>query len=345
MSSPTTTRESSSREAGDEFDPIAVLNIVVKRKRLFLSVLLVVLVLGVLVALTRTPQNSYVSVLQIGSAYGSNSVSGKLVEDTDGVVTKLQRSVIPQVVSAWATEHPDQAVPQMIIKGKRSSGIVLIMTKAGEKQASMIADLHRSVAGKIIGEHKTLVMTQYESFLSEARKDLVASESEIRKVRVALGQQKVRKTLLGQQLQRLNREIATLSAARQEGMEQEAGEEKPSALYLVPLDLPAMLERRDSLEDELKIKQDLILAELQSNLSNAESNRLAAIKKIDLLKNEINSLRLTRIQTLASAMPDKIGLSPKLVMVFSLVLGLLAAWFAVMFADYWQRQLQRGSKQ
>jgi hypothetical protein len=338
MSSSTTQHEAPSRESGDEFDLFAVLDRVLERKLLFLAVFATIFLLGVLLAVIRTPQYSYVSVLQIGSAYGSNSVSGKFVEDTDGVVTKLQRSVVPGVVATWIAKHPGRQVPEMVIKGKRNAGIVLIMTKAGEKQSSDVADLHEAVVGKIIQEHKSLVMTQYESFMSEARKALVGSQAEIRRIGVALTQQKQRKTLLRRQLERLNREIDLLSTTRQEVQELQDAENNDSALYLAQLDLPAMQERRDSLEEELNIRQDLVLAELQRNLSDTESEKNAAIKKIDLLENEIGSLRLTRLQTLAATMPDKVGLSPKLVMVFSFVLALLAAWFAVMFAEYVKRQ-------
>jgi len=341
MSSSTTQHESSSRESGDEFNPVAVLNSVLKRKLLFLAVFMVVLLLGILLAVIRTPQISYVSVLQIGSAYGSNSVSGRLVEDTDGVVTKLQRSVIPAVVANWILEHPDRPAPEIVIKGKRNAGIVLIMTKAGEKQSAEVAALHKSVVGKIIEEHRSLVMTRYESILSEARKNLVGSEAQMRQIKVALVQQQQRKELLERQLKRLNAEIDSLSTTRRKMLDPDDAEKKESAPYLVQLDLPAMLERRDILEDDLKINQNLIRAELERKLSDTESDKDAAAKKVDLLKSEINSLRLTRVETLASAMPDRVGLSTKLVLAFSFVLALLAAWFAVMFAEYLERQIRK----
>ncbi|WP_456373466.1 hypothetical protein [Thiolapillus sp.] len=307
---------------------------------MFATVFVAVLLLGAILALTRTPQYSYVSVLQIGAAYGSNSVSGKLVEDTDGVVTKLEKSVIPEVVAAWRKEHPERPEPKMLIKGKRNAGIVLIMTRASQDQSREIADLHRQVANSIVDAHKTLVMTQFESFLSQARKERDDSEAKIHQTKAAMTQQQQRKLLLGKQLQRLNAEIESVSDSRQEIASQVDGDKQNAAPFLTQLDLPSMLERRDRLEDDWQIQQNLVLADLQRALSEAQSANEAARKKIDLLQNEIGSLRLTRIQTLAAAMPDKVGLSPGLVMILSVVFALVAAWFAVMFAEYLARASQ-----
>ncbi len=338
MNSSLPQREPASPTTGEEFNPVAVFQVVWRRRLLFFPVFFLVLLLGVVYAAISVPANSYVTVLQIGSAYGNNSVSGKLVEDTDGVVTKLQRSIIPEVSRRWREEKPRNPIPKVTVKAKNHAGIVLLMSKAPMDREAEVAAFHKSVVGEIVAEHRSIVMKQYESFLFGSRKNLVKSEAELRQLKVALAEQEQRRSLLEQQLQRLNREIDSLSVARKELAESGVEETGLTEVYLSQLDLPAMLERRDSLENDLHIKLDLEIADIKQKIANAQSSRDAAAKYIELLEDEVGKLRLTRIQSLAYAMPEHVGLSGTVMIVMSLVLGLILAWFVVMFVEYLARQ-------
>ncbi len=345
MSSSSSQHDPSSADSSEAFNPIAIFYAILRRKILFIGVFAAVFLTGVVVAMNRTPQNSFVTVLQIGSAYGSNSVSGKLVEDAGGVVTKLERTIVPEIARAWRSEHPEGAVPELLIKAKSTAGIVLLMTKAGMDQQSAVSAFHRSVVEKIVQQHESLVMAQYQSHLSEAQQQLDDAVAESNQLKESVAQHEQRKKLLKHQLERLNAEIDELSGARQAIVEKTDGENSAPALYIAQLDMPALLEHRDALEDELNIKQNLVLSELKRKIVVAQSNEKAALAEIALLKKEVNSLRLTRIQSLASPMPDHVGLSAKWIIIMSLLMGLLAAWFAVMFAEYMRRQLGAWKRQ
>lgn len=323
---------------GEEFNPVVVLSVIWRRKALFLTVLFTVLLAGVALALFSVPSASYVTVLQIGSAYGNNSLSGKLVEDTDGVVTKLERSVIPEVARAWSSERPARPVPKLTVKAKRNAGVILLMSKAAVDRQADVSAFHEAVVKKIVETHRALVTKQYESFMSQARKNLVESQAQLQQLTVSLSEQQQRRTLLERQLKRLNMEIKSISATRRKLAESEEAEDSRVELYLAQLDLPAMLERRDFLEEELDVGLDIKIADIRQKVSNAESDRDAAEKYIELLKAEMGGLRLTRVQGLATPMPDKMGLSPALMLIVSLVLGLLLAWFTVMFIEYLARR-------
>lgn len=310
---------------------------------MFLLVFIVVLVAGAGAALFSVPHASYVTVLQIGSAYGNNSLSGKLVEDTDGVVAKLERAVIPEVARTWRSETPARMPPELTVKAKKNAGLILLMSKAGVDSREDVSAYHEAVARKIVEAHRMLVMKQYESFMSQARTALVSSQAELQQVRQALLKQEQRRTLLGRQLERLNREIETVSTTRKAVGVLAEGEQRRGSLSVASLiDLPAMLDRRDALEETLNIVLDIEIAELKQQMANAASKRDMEEKKIEQLKAELDSQRLTRVESLALPMPDEMGLTPALMLVMSLILGLLLAWFAVMFAEYLARKRVQG---
>jgi len=338
MNSSMPAREPASSPRDEEFNPLVVYQVIRRRKAMFFFVFLAVVLTGGIMTLFSVPKASYVTVLQIGSAYGNDSLSGKLVEDADGVATKLERSVIPEVTRSWRSEKPARMVPKLTVKAKRNAGVILLMSQAPVSRQADVSQLHQAVVRPIVEAHRSLVTTQYEAIMSQARRDLVKSQAQLDQLSVALSEQKQRKELLARQLRRLNADIESISATR---MERDVpGEEKNDhrELYLTQLDLPAMLERRDSLEEELNIALDLEIADIRQKISNAESERDAAEKHIEQLQREMDSLRLTRVQSLASPMPDKVGLSPALMLVMSLILGLLLAWFTVMFVEYLARK-------
>ncbi|BAO44267.1 GumC domain-containing protein [Thiolapillus brandeum] len=312
----------------------SILMTISKHRRSFLLVLGASVLLGIIFAMSAPVRHNYVTTIQIGSAYGNNRLSGTMIENLESVLTKLKQALIPRVTEEWSARNPPVQAPVVTVKAAKTTGIILLQTATTNAEKNKVTAFHRAVADLLVEEHHLLIKTQQAVKLSSAQAKLDSATSNIDRLHTSLRSLEQRLPLEKQQLERLSKEITEVRNVQKQFFSGNPPENLPTAgIYLLLSKLPSMSERRDRLEKDISFGLEDKIAKIRTELKKSEIDKERLESEQALLKNELDSLRSTRILGLALPMPGTLGLPPMAILFLSFIFGLIAAWLVVMILE------------
>ncbi|HED35968.1 MAG TPA: hypothetical protein ENJ08_17370 [Gammaproteobacteria bacterium] len=142
----------------DEVNLIDLIKIIIKRKNIFYTIVLVCLLLGIVIVLIKPATYEYKSVLQIGKieVKTKNGIEYELIEDVDSVQAKMENAYLTKVMSELKSQNPDAQIPEIKISIPKNSQVVLLQSKA-RADNKYVYQAQKSLAELLINDHKSVI--------------------------------------------------------------------------------------------------------------------------------------------------------------------------------------------
>ena len=135
----------------DEISLIDLVNVFVKRKMLFLSVMMLVTFLGLLYALSKPVVYSYFVSVEIGRS------GGGLVESVDTLFNKINKHYIPVNTNKFMEQYSDKrGLPSIMVSKEKESNMIFLETKGMLDDQSIHFEFINSLVNDIISDHQRL---------------------------------------------------------------------------------------------------------------------------------------------------------------------------------------------
>jgi uncharacterized protein involved in exopolysaccharide biosynthesis len=322
----------------DEISLLDLWLVLVMRRSLFLSIILLALLAGISIALFMTDKYTYSTALEIGGvAYDGQ---GRLVniEAPSSVLAKINQGYIPLASQNYLLENPEiSSAPQIKAKLEKNSSIIFIDLKGSEEYKNAYSGLLNSIVGRVKQDHKRISLLK--------RKDLQLSKqrvnNEITKLKneeqLLLSQSKrldKKAILLKKRIKETIGQLKSSEKMKESAILESRTEGKALALLMVDAELRASRGNLADLEEELQINLENKRDELLNKL--VENQQFQLEKGILLEKLGVESKNLLETRALTEPMQSiaPVGVGKKLIVVISLFGGIFLALFAVFFAEF-----------
>jgi uncharacterized protein involved in exopolysaccharide biosynthesis len=322
----------------DEISLLDLWLVLVMRRSLFLSIILLALLAGISIALFMTDKYTYSTALEIGGvAYDGQ---GRLVniEAPSSVLAKINQGYIPLASQNYLLENPEiSSAPQIKAKLEKNSSIIFIDLKGSEEYKNAYSGLLNSIVGRVKQDHKRISLLK--------RKDLQLSKqrvnNEITKLKneeqLLLSQSKrldKKAILLKKRIKETIGQLKSSEKMKESAILESRTEGKALALLMVDAELRASRGNLADLEEELQINLENKRDELLNKL--VENQQFQLEKGILLEKLGVESKNLLETRALTEPMQSiaPVGVGKKLIVVISLFGGIFLALFVVFFAEF-----------
>ena len=332
----------------DEISLLDIWLVLVKRRSLFLSLILLALLIGVSAALTLPVKYNYTTTLEIGGLSYDSQGKLVLVEPPSSVLAKLKQSYIPFVAHAYLQKNPGfEGVPVINAKLEKNSNIILIDISGIEKYRNIYVQLLNSIVDQVKQDHKRISLLKV--------KDLELSQY---KLKNQVGVLKNEEQLIQSQIRRVDKKELLLKARIKETRYQlkissqakknvagAKGDEKALSLLMVDNDIRSMRSVLADLEEELQITLENSREEISVKLTENQQMQAQTNISIQKLAVELDNLLETRAITEPMQSIKPVGVGKKLIVIIALLAGMFIGLFAVFFAEFLSKARQRSAEQ
>jgi len=332
----------------DEISLLDIWLVLVKRRSLFLSLVLLALLIGVSAALTLPIKYNYSTTLEIGGFSYDGQGRLVLVESPSSVLAKLKQSYIPFVTQAYLQENPEFEGGAVInAKLEKNSNIILIDISGIEKYRNIYVQLLNSIVDQIKQDHKRISLLKVKDLeLSQykLKNQISVLKNEEQHIQSQIGRLDKKELLLKDRIKETRYQLKVSTKAKQ-NVAGAKGDEKALSLLMVDNDIRSMRSILADLEEELQItlenSREVIFAKLTKNQQMQGQTNMA----IQKLAVELDNLLETRAITEPMQSIKPVGVGKKLIVIISLVGGMFIGLFAVFFVEFLSKARQRSAEQ
>jgi len=258
------------------FDLWAVL---VKRRNLFLAIVLAFMAAGITSALIKPVLHEYSAVLQVGVMVAEGNKEPKFIESPSNVLAKLTKSYIPLAQSEFLKNNPElKTAPEITAKMASKSDLIILEAKGEEKDSAKYLKIIQQVIGFIQKDHQPqmdIARNEYELLLQNEKilltelEDPVTLKMKQKPLEIELVQANLKvEGLKDQRLVRVvKQELVTLRKEYKNKMASLADEHKRLSSERMRLhDVDRLLEKR--------------VTELSNSIKNIQENRNLTAKSV-----------------------------------------------------------------
>ncbi|MCW9015191.1 MAG: hypothetical protein OQL06_15595 [Gammaproteobacteria bacterium] len=337
-------------ESTDRDDEISLFDlwlVLVNRKVLLFTVAGVILLLGILQALTIPSKYQYHTAIEIGMT--RNSEGPVYFEDPGTVLSKINKSYIPQVMAETMALNPGfNSLNKIKASLEKNSHVIFLEVKSVEKDEEIYIGMLKQIVALIEADHGRI------SAIWE--KDLELSKSKVEHGIIRLQDQEKlfhaqnkrideKAQLLLQRINDVRQSLAESIKTRQSAAKKVNTEGKALALLMMDNDLRSSREQLAGLEE----KHSLGIQNSREILANqiAENQRKQLEAKYELSRIEIERKNLLHTRALSRPIKhnDPVGPSKKLIVIGALFAGIFMAVFAVFIAEFLSKARDYANKQ
>lgn len=167
-------------ETNGEIDLIDIWLVISRRIRLFASVAVVVMVVGVVIAFFSAPHYDYSVTIKIGGI--RNKSAFDLVETPESIIATIKNSILPAVLYQYASANPGSHVAKLKIDAinPMHSDVVVLEASGTSDQENKITSIFNS----IVHDLETTEGSLLEAHVSASRK-LLTSEISSNQLEIA----------------------------------------------------------------------------------------------------------------------------------------------------------------
>ena len=152
----------------DEVSLVDIWLTLVKRKFVIASVFVLSLLVGLLVAMTRSDTYAYTLALEIGSTQiGERSTP---IESTETVETKFRSLYIPTTLNQIWRSNPESGRKKISVSSPKNSSLIILTTKGTETEEKFIVETLLEVGQRIFDDHRAKTDAYRSVFLAELTK-------------------------------------------------------------------------------------------------------------------------------------------------------------------------------
>lgn len=180
----------------------------------------VVLVAGILFAVTRPVQYNYSVVLELGG--NSTDVDGlKTFVSPESVQAQVEEAYLPEITHKLAAKDKMSKVPSFDVSNPRGSGSIIIKTTGDPVMADGIKAILTQVADEVVQKHREIYQRKVAAIQASYQGRITMLEERIRSLEQgvdAKGLDPADKAVMTDQLQALKESKADLAAEMQDAV-------------------------------------------------------------------------------------------------------------------------------
>jgi len=263
----------------DEINLFDLWFVLVKRRNLFLAIVLAFMVAGITFAVVKPVLHEYSAVLQVGVMVAGGNKEPKFIESPGNVLAKLTRSYIPLAQSEFLKKNPDiKSAPEITAKMASKSDLIILEARGEEKDSEMYLSIIQHVIRYIQKDHQPqmdIARNEYELLLQNEKvllselEDPVTLKMKQKPLEIELVQANLKvEGLKDQRLVRVvKQELVTLKKEYKNKLASLSDEHKRLSSERARLnDVDRLLEKR--------------AAELSNTIKNVQKNRNLTAKSV-----------------------------------------------------------------
>ncbi len=247
----------------DEISLVDLASVLVKQRKVFCMVFLLVLMLGFFFIFMMPQQYLYSTVVEIGTYVlpDKNGILGspKSIESVENAKNKLEKHLITEAVLNYHRQYPKAPLPDIKVQAPRDSNLILLSALGSQGDEHNLAFLAK-VAEGLVRDHDRKaqgVLEQLRQNLEvyilqaeETKVKLKSYKQEIELLQSSLSTIDVEDMLLEKQIDRKRTEINSLSLHRSNYLKDRAVPKEALALLLIDNEIRQLREQRDALEQQ-----------------------------------------------------------------------------------------------
>ncbi|MDH5474028.1 MAG: Wzz/FepE/Etk N-terminal domain-containing protein [Gammaproteobacteria bacterium] len=328
--------------AADSNDEISLLDlwlVLIKRKNVFLGVLIVFVLSGLFFAVLKPDTYGFSTSIEIGTKIQAGDF--EYIESPASVFEKINKVYIPLIISKMLTKYPDLD-RNMIIDASlgKGSAIISLNVKGREDDQSVYFEILANVAKSIAQDHQRIFLIERKEIELQKNKinnqiSALKEKAELYKAQQLRLNEKAQ--LVKERIENIKGLIADSERAKQEALRKSNTEGKALAMMMMDNDLRQANKILADLQEELHIaienKRDLLVNDLAENL------RLQSEQQDQLTKLEIQLDNLLETRAIGEPMRSvrPVGSSKKIVVLISIVVGAFIALFMVFILEFLEK--------
>ncbi len=332
----------------DEISLLDLWLVLIRRRSLFLALLLVALLAGVSAALTMPEKFNYSTAIEIGGIDYDNSGRLVYVEKPSSVLAKINQSYIPLVIHNYLEQNPEfVGIPNIKAKLEKNSNIIFIDVKGVEKYKSVYIQLLNSVVESVKQDHARISQLKV--------KDLELSSSQIENeiIRLKNAEQLIlsqskrldkKQQLLIDRIKETKQQLRASVSMKKKAASDQRTEGRALALMMVDTELRASRNELANLQEALQITLENDREVMRNKLAENQQQQLEKAMMVEKLEVESKNLLETRAITAPMQSLTTVGVGKKLIVVISLLAGIFLAIFAVFFAEFLSKAKQHAAQ-
>ena len=150
----------------DEIDLIDIWITLSRYKKVFLSVFLTLLLLGLVKAIFFYQEKyTLTSVIQIGSINNGGVITA--IESPESLIGKLSNALIPEITNNLLIEHPKLPKFDTNVSSPKSSDIVLIQNTIKASDIDIFSEYQKNLAALVLSDHNQKITYAQSDLIAE----------------------------------------------------------------------------------------------------------------------------------------------------------------------------------
>jgi len=319
----------------DEIDLADLWRVLVRRRRVLLTVLVLIVSASLAYALLTPKQYAYRASVEIGSVPEQEGV--RLIEDPNTALAKVREGYLPKVVAEFLQHNPEyEHRLKLEARIPKKSQLLVIEGKAPEKDQKVYLGLIQQVVDLLVQDHRRvidIVRARMESELEAARAKVQSLRDQKANLETTLKRMDDEDKLLAAEIRQLERR---LEEARRRYQRMARLKDPASAMTMLMIlnQIQADDKRLQQLRERLQVAQKNRRDELRKRIADTERAIGVQRLKVREIENRIENLRQTRAIVPPMRSAEPVGLAKRVIVVLGVILGLVAGVLAAFFAEF-----------
>jgi len=318
----------------NEISLMDLVDMLVKRKVLFLSVILMVAFIGVFYALNKPVIYSYFVSVEIGKEFSK----GRPLENVGILLNKINGSYIPKESKKFLDKYSTQKV-MLSVTASRKNGtdLVFIESKDVLENQSINFEFINNLVDVIVADHQE-ISTIYRKELELSKAQISNTVKSLKDEEQLLMSRKIRlkdkESFLKKRQLLIEKSLAESKAKRQVVTKKSNTEIKAWSLLMIDNDLRTSRERLLSLEEQLNIGLKEENESLENKIAENIRFQFEQGSKLDIIQLKLDELLDTRALSEPMKSISPVGKSKTFFIVLFLVAGVFVSIVMVMIAEF-----------
>ena len=320
----------------DEISLVDLWLVLVKRKNIFFSIILISLVLGLLYAFIKPLEYEFSASIEIGSR-----VEGVTIEPIQSVLAKLQEAYIPLVLSSYNANSPEKNkitdIKSSVAKG---SDVIRLSIVGRENNEEIYKSLLNEVVEKITTDHKRvsslvkndllLRIKKQENISFQLANEFILMQSQMKRL-------DKKEQLLNKRIESLSEFVGNNEKLRLAASKSKGNQDGTLTLMMLDNELRSGRELLAKLEDQSYLSLANEREVLRNKMSINEKKQLENEQLVNKHKVQLANILETRaiVEPLKSLEP--VGMSKKLFLILFLVVGFMSSLMAVFVIEFLEK--------
>jgi len=331
----------------DEISLIDLWLVLVRRKKILISVFLIIVGLGLILAFVTPKKYGYNTSIEVGSRVIQDRVQP--IESPETLLAKIQVSYIPFVQQQYRNENSgDDKIYKISARVPKGSQLVVLESNDTETFAGAYKELQQRVVNEVQKDHKRIIEVIRKE-LEIARNEAVNQLEEFKDQEQLLSAKEKRLgnivKMVTRQLDEAKQDLATAENSRKRSVKEAGNEAKAMTLLMLDSGIKDQRERVAGLEErrvvEIAEDQDKLAKEIASN-KRLQQNQLAKIARVDA---QLDNLVETRALLSPMQSMEPTGMAKRMILAIAIVLGIVFAVVAVFIVEFLQKAKEQMSQE